>query len=638
MNKLYKYILGVAMTITALVACSPDQFEGADANKVPTTAGITITVSVNQETNTATASVPEIAGQWPVWYLDGNFYSTMPTISYTSLEAGTHTLEVKVGNRNGISASSVTETFTFNETKVDYSTYFTRLCDKEWRVAYEEAAHLGCGESGTDGSNWYTAGINEKEAYGIYDDRLVFTHSDSDDAAGGTYYYYNGDDGLTFVNTGVTAEPLGSQNPNDGNDFDAVTSDQVTTFTLIPGTYNDEDCLYLQFPTGTLIPYISDDTQLANPYFRIETLSNTKLTLIYDIEGSIAWRLVLTSREDTGLEDDTSEEAVFDWNPSSTGNLWSAVEDGSAFSGLTFWFADNNWSQIADPVNSHDAESRVWSLTIPDGTGSSQWQGQYAIHTTLSASMTKSYDLFLVVEADNDFSGMTIKLTEDGNDDNYFTADRHDVTADKQNVFKFEGVMLPIQDAAALSLIFDFGGAPEGTNVDISNIYFAEAVQMNYADSDNLWKDVDSGAAFVSVTPWFADDNWSQISDPEWSHSGGEWTVTNITCGSQQWQGQFPINTTLSADADAEYNFSVQIDADNDISGLTIKLTDTDDDNNYFTADRHSITADQTYTFKLMNATLPVGAAEKLSLFFDFGGAPSGTNVTISNVIFKKAE
>ncbi len=289
-------------------------------------------------------------------------------------------------------------------------------------------------------------------------------------------------------------------------------------------------------------------------------------------------------------------------------------------------------------MNSHDADNLTWSLTIPDGTGASQWQGQYAIHTTLSASMTKSYDFFLVIEADNDISGVTIKLTEDGNDDNYFTADRHDVTADKQNVFKFEGVMLPVQDAAALSLVMDFGGAPSGTNVKISNIYLAEAVQMNYSDADNLWLSVDDGSAFVDVTPWFADNNWTQIDDPTWSHSGSEWTLTNINCGGSQWQGQFPINTTLSADANTEYNFSVQIDADNDISGLTIKLTDTSDDNNYFTADQHSITADKTYTFKLMNATLPVGAAEKLSLFFDFGGTPAGTNVTISNIVFKKAE
>ncbi len=116
------------------------------------------------------------------------------------------------------------------------------------------------------------------------------------------------------------------------------------------------------------------------------------------------------------------------------------------------------------------------------------------------------------------------------------------------------------------------------------------------------------------------------------------WTVSDINCGGSQWQGQFPINTTLSADADTEYNFAIQIDSDNDIEGLTIKLTDSSDDNNYFTADRHSITADKTYTFKLMNATLPVGAASQLSLFIDFGGTPAGTTVKISNIIFKKAQ
>ncbi len=655
MNKIAKYMLGAAMMTTAFTACSPDEFDGADPNKVPTTEGITITSSVDQETNTVTASVPEINGQWPVWYLDGAFYSTQPTIAYSSMTAGTHTLEVKVGNRNGFSASTVNGSFTFNETKVDYSPYFNRLCNKSWRVMREEKGHMGCGPDGTDGSSWWVAGVNEKVDNGLYDDVLTFTHSDSDPASGGSYTYNPGEDGLTFANNGVSTSYFAGL--SDGsNDFDAPTEVQNTTFTLVPGTWTHADgdnvvtdeCLYLQLPKNTLIPYISNDAQLENPYFRIESLSNTKLALVYDIPGTIAWRLVLTSKEyvEPGDEPETPG-AVFDWNPAATSNLWKAVEDESAFVNMTTWFADNGWQGLpTQPTPAHDAENGVWSVTVPEGTGASQWQGQWAIHTTVGASMTKAYDFFLVVESDEDIAGMTIKLTQAGGgeaDNNFFTADRHDIAGGKENVFKFEGVRLITGDADALDLVFDLGGAPAGTNVKVSKIYLAEAVAMSYNDEDNLWKAVDEGSAFRSVTPWFADGGWAQVADPEWSHEGNVWMLSNIQPGPSQWQGQFPINTTLSADADTEYNFACTIESDEDLAGVTIKLTQTDgddgtkNDNNFFFADQHNVTGGTPYTYKAMGVKLPQGAADRLSLFLDFGGSTPGATVKIKDIVFKKA-
>ena len=114
-------------------------------------------------------------------------------------------------------------------------------------------------------------------------------------------------------------------------------------------------------------------------------------------------------------------------------------------------------------------------------------------------------------------------------------------------VYKMTGVTLPKNDAHALSLFFDFGGAPVGTEIKISKIYFEESVDMSYDDANNLWKAVDEGSAFISVTPWFADNSWSQIGDPQWSHKGKVWELTIPEgMGGSQWQGQFPINTTLS--------------------------------------------------------------------------------------------
>ena len=638
MNKIFKYIGSTLACVLAMTACSPEEFTGADQNGLPTVDGRQVSVTTDQETNTAVFTVSgDFKGCYPVWYLDGKIYSFLATGSYSSMEQGTHELEVKVMNRNGISQASAKGSFTFNETKVDFTPYFSKLCNKEWRIDYAEVGHMGCGPSGTDGSEWWKAAVNDKADWGVYDDRVSFAHSDSDPATGGSYSYNPGEGGTVYVNTGCSV--FSEFNTNDGNDFMATVSAQTASYTLVPGTFNDEACLYIQFAPQTLLPYIPNDVTYNNPYYRIEALTNTRMVLVCD-EGSIAWRLVFTSREDTGLPEPGDEPgATMDWNYDAASNLWKGVDAGDLFASVTPWFANNDWGQIADPEWKQNGDT--WQITMPEGLGTQQWQGQFPINTTLTASMNKRYNFYCVVESDNDIPGLTIKLTEtddpDGtkHDNNFFFADRHDVTADKAFIYKAENVSLPIGDAHALSLFFDFGGTPAGTVVKVSKIYFEEA--LSYDDERNMWKSVDSGEAFVAVTPWFANEGWGQIADPKWSHEGSVWELDiPAEIGTQQWQGQFPIKTSLSASMTNSYTFSCTVEGDNDMPGVTIKLTDGSDDNNFFVADRHAIMADKAFVYKVTGVTLPLGDASTLSLFFDFGGTPAGTHVKIKDIIFVK--
>ncbi|MDD7660514.1 MAG: hypothetical protein PUJ42_07525, partial [Bacteroidales bacterium] len=600
MNKIFKYIGSALACVLAITACSPEEFTGADQNGLPTVDGRQVSVTTDQETNTAVFTVSgDFKGCYPVWYLDGKIYSFLATGSYSSMEQGTHELEVRVMNRNGISQASAKGSFTFNETKVDFTPYFSKMCNKQWRIDYAEVGHMGCGPSGTDGSEWWKAAVNDKADWGVYDDRISFAHSDSDPATGGTYSYNPGEGGTVYVNTGCSA--FAEFNTNDGNDFMATVAPQTSSYTLVPGTFNDEACLYIQFAPQTLLPYIANDAAYNNPYYRIEALTNTRMVLVCD-EGSIAWRLVFTSREDTGLPEPGDEPgATMDWNYDAASNLWKGVDTGDNFDKVSPWFANNDWAQIADPEWKHEGDT--WQITMPEGIGSSQWQGQFPIHTTLSASMNKRYNFYCVVESDNDMSGLTIKLTETGDDNNFFFADRHEVTADKAFVYKAENVSLPLKDAAALSLFLDFGGTPAGTVVKVSKIYFEEA--LSYDDERNLWKSVDSGESFIEVAPWFANDGWGQIDNPKWSHDGNVWELDiPAEIGTQQWQGQFPIKTSLSASMADSYTFSCTVEGDNDMPGVTIKLTDGADDNNFFVADRHQIIADKPFTYKVTGVKL----------------------------------
>ena len=814
MKNLFKYTMGVLVAGAMMTACSPDSFDGADPKGIPTMDGVDFNISVDQETNQMIATYTPQSGTYPVWILNGSTYSTLQEVGYQNPEAGTYSIEMKLGNRNGFSQKSITKTFTFNETKIDYSADFRRLCDKEWRIANKELAHMGCGPAGTAGTEWWAAQPNDKKDFGVYDDRITFTATTR---KGGSYSYSAGEDGMTYVNYGSAFNTEGAT-----SDLDVALGNQTSSWSFEIYDWEDNEGnvtkqTYIQLGANTLFPYISSDAQYADPKFRIESLTATKLVLVYETpDRSIAWRFILTSAPDerlveeqgfdansdfnlwkgitpnatfyfnpgwasdrTGemesayvsgnndytvtvpdacadrwqaqfhlhtdlninaatnydfsvifnadkdidgvtikLTDEADADAIIDvdnvslkagqdvvfwqsdlagkdlskvklvfdfghateatkinissvvlkdhanddgtivsgggdnpdapkmdWDVNAGSNLWKAVESGDAFISVTPWFANDGWSQIGDPTWKH--ENGEWSLTIPEGMGGSQWQGQFPINTSLTASMNKKYNFYMVLEADADCPGVTIKLTEsddaDKHDDNYFFADRHDIKADVPYVYKAEAVSLPKNDAHALSLFFDFGGSPIGTNIKISKIYFEEAVVLDYNDANNLWKAVDEGSAFISVTPWFANDSWSQIGDPTWSHDGNQWKLTIPEgMGGSQWQGQFPINTTLATAQNDVYNFSCTILADNDANGITIKLTESDDadkhDDNYYFADRHDVKADEPFVYKATGVTLPKNNAHALSLFFDFGGTPVGTNIVISNIILEKAE
>ena len=634
MNNIFKYSIGALFAGAMMTACSPEKFDGADPNGIPSVSGVDFSISVDQETNQMIANFTPQPGTYPVWILNGNTYSTLQEVGYQNPEAGTYTIDLKIGNRNGFSQGVVSKTFTFNETKIDYTADFKRLCDKEWRIANKEVAHMGCGPAGTAATDWWSAQPDDKKDFGVYDDRITFT---ADSRKGGSYSYNAGEDGMTYVNYGTSFNTSGAT-----ADLDVALGNQTSTWSF--EVYDWEDAegnvtkqTYIQLGANTLFPYISSDAQYQNPKYRIESLTAKKLVLVYDApDRGIAWRFILTNGEDE--PDDNNDTPTLDWDYTSGANLWKAVDDGSLFDKFGYWFADDGWGELPNqPVATHDGDA--YEITIPEGMGGSQWQGQFHIDTKLTASAAKAYNFYLVLEADNDCPGVTIKLTDSG-DSNFFCEGRHEVKADQPFIYKLEGATLKEgKDADALRLFFDFGGTPAGTHIKISKIYFEEAVVLNYDDAANLWKGVDEGSVASKFGYWFANDSWTEIAHPECKHNGDTYELTMPEgMGGSQWQGQFHIDTELTASASKQYHFQLVLEADNDCPGITIKLTD-DGDSNFFNEGRHEVKADKPFVYTLKNATLKEGKdAAALRLFLDFGGTPAGTNVKISKIIFKEAE
>ena len=784
-----------------MTACSPETFDGPDQNGIPSISGVDINMNVDQTVNQATFNVANMPkGTYAIWNVNGNMYSTLNPMSWANNKAGTYDVELRLGNRNGFSQGSISKTFTFDNSQIDLSPYFSRI-SRTWRINYAEQGHMGCGEPGTDGSNWWSAAPNDKADWGVYDDRLTFTED-------GTMTYDPGDGGTVYVNNGASLFPeYNNLKGDDGSpiDFTAPVDVQNSTYSFdVEG-----DNIVLKLAPKTLFPYLSSDDQYNNPVFTVIKLTNAEMVLLYEGNG-ITWRFMLTSNEDgnapfmgfkaksefnmwrditpemtfyynpdpgwgneqtalfaslfeggannynvnipqecfaewqaqvhfhtnlstsaashydfstilstdrdidgvvikltneddseaiidehnvnlkagedyvywksdlegkdlsqvklvfdfghaTGethvniknivLKDHSNDDGtvlpgegpggnapVMDWDYAAGGNLWKAVDDGSAFDAFGYWFADNGWAELPNqPVASHEGDT--YEITLPDGMGGSQWQGQFHIDTKLTASASQTYNFFFVMEADNDCPGVTVKLTDAG-DSNFFIEERVDVPAGGF-VFKREGVTLKEGlDASAIRLFFDFGGSPAGTHVKISKIYFEEAVSINYDDADNLWKAVDNGSVSSAFGYWFADNGWAELpNQPVASHEGDAYEITLPDgIGGSQWQGQFHIDTQLTASAAKQYHFQLVMEADNDCPGVTIKLTDAGD-TNFFCEGRHDIQAGVPYVYTLKNATLKEGAdASAIRLFFDFGGSPAGTKVKISKIVLKEVQ
>ena len=143
-------------------------------------------------------------------------------------------------------------------------------------------------------------------------------------------------------------------------------------------------------------------------------------------------------------EHNDANVAPFDYDSSK--NMLKDQPFGADF---RFWFADGGWGQIADPEHDGDSTSE-FSLTIPNGIGGDQWQGQVHIpFDNVKLSAGKKYNFSIVVIAD----------------------DRHAVAANVPTA-----IVLTSREGfdGKFRLCLDFGGTPAGTNVTILDMYLAE--------------------------------------------------------------------------------------------------------------------------------------------------------------------
>ena len=635
MKHIFRY-LGVTLLLAGIIsACSPEKITHPSEAGIPSATQIEPVISVDQEINQVTFALPAgTKGLIPVWLFqdktgDWTQYSAQNGLKKIFTTAGDYSVRMHLMNSNGMSPDFVQKTFHIDNTIMNFDKYNTMLTggsQKEWRIDNSVAGHMGCGPSGTSGTEWWSANPDDKKDWGVYDNRMTFV------LEGNVYQFDPGAAGTIYVNTGISSEPYGSHNTNDGNDYLYPVEAQTAEWSW---EVDGED-LYLILPANTYWPYYANVDFIANPRFKVESISTKSADLVID-NGEIAWHFTITSG--------AAEVKFNGFNYNHEANLWKPVDAEGAHS-YSFFYAPG-WTQIADPEVS--CAGGKYTFSLPSAT-SEQWQAQcFIIPTTdLPLSAATNYDFSCILNSSTDIKKVTLKLTDTTNDGNFLFTENVNLTAFEDYVFYLSD--LPGIDAAAVKMVFDFGGNPDNTEVSVSNIVLKDHAiddgtvlpsvpeepvagpeEYKYDSEANLWKAADAAHSYS----FFYAPSWSQLPDPEVENNGNEYLLKLPSATFAQWQAQFFIipDNPVALESSKSYDFSVVLNSTTDIRAVTLKLTDVSSDDNFLFTENVNLTAFEDYIFDLSD--LPGIDAAAVKMVFDFGGNPDNTEVTIKRIVLK---
>ena len=635
MKHIFRY-LGVTLLLAGIIsACSPEKITHPSEAGIPSATQIEPVISVDQEINQVTFALPAgTKGLIPVWLFqdktgDWTQYSAQNGLKKIFTTAGDYSVRMHLMNSNGMSPDFVQKTFHIDNTIMNFDKYNTMLTggsQKEWRIDNSVAGHMGCGPSGTSGTEWWSANPDDKKDWGVYDNRMTFV------LEGNVYQFDPGAAGTIYVNTGISSEPYGSHNTNDGNDYLYPVEAQTAEWSW---EVDGED-LYLILPANTYWPYYANVDFIANPRFKVESISTKSADLVID-NGEIAWHFTITSG--------AAEVKFNGFNYNHEANLWKPVDAEGAHS-YSFFYAPG-WTQIADPEVS--CAGGKYTFSLPSAT-SEQWQAQcFIIPTTdLPLSAATNYDFSCILNSSTDIKKVTLKLTDTTNDGNFLFTENVNLTAFEDYVFYLSD--LPGIDAAAVKMVFDFGGNPDNTEVSVSNIVLKDHAiddgtvlpsvpeepvagpeEYKYDSEANLWKAADGAH---SCTFFYA-PSWNQLPDPELANNGNEYLLKLPSATFAQWQAQFHIipDSPVALESSKSYDFSVVLNSTTDIRAVTLKLTENGNDDNFLFTENVNLSAFEDYIFDLSD--LPGIDAAAVKMVFDFGGNPDNTEVTIKRIVLK---
>lgn len=636
MKTTLKYI-ALSMSAALMAACSPDYIT-PDQAKLPQAADFDVQVEVNQETNYVTFNMNN-NGIVPVWIVGAtdpidnangskvtgkNYAYTGNGLLLRFRDEGKHTVEVKAYNAHGISVGSQMVEFTLNNTyrdPFDPAPYIKALSDgstKTWEWNHTVAGHFGCGPFGGTGTEWWSAGAEEKKDWSLYDDKITF-------GADGSYIYDPGD-GQLYVNanSGIKSEYA------TGEDY-LVPWEKTTATYSVESNWNDAGVeeIYITLPKGTPMSYVADQTELDNPrYLVLESKpADMKkcLKLVANLKTSgnpdgIAWHYEFVKEGSAGgdvtdpLYGKTSKTWVLDSeanghigcgpDQANAAGWWAAGPNEKAGFGLyddeiTF-YADGKY------VFNPGADGKIYInkevTAIGPGTTQSEdydidWTVQESTYTLNGDVLTFPEGVVIGYVANNEsVTNPTYVITEN--------------TEDK------------------LVIVANFSG------ISWQYIYKPKPDVFDVDGPGNFWK-----SASVSMTYWYSPSDWSGGLNPETEtlENNGLKVVIPEGIGGNEWQGQTVFHTDIPMSASKTYDFCVTVEADQDIPAMTFKLAWEGNDNDHaaFYVNDFTVEAGEPATFK-MESVVPDVDYDKVVLFVDLGRCTAGTTVTLTKICMQE--
>lgn len=636
MKTTLKYI-ALSMSAALMAACSPDYIT-PDQAKLPQAADFDVQVEVNQETNYVTFNMNN-NGIVPVWIVGAtdpidnangskvtgkNYAYTGNGLLLRFRDEGKHTVEVKAYNAHGISVGSQMVEFTLNNTyrdPFDPAPYIKALSDgstKTWEWNHTVAGHFGCGPFGGTGTEWWSAGAEEKKDWSLYDDKITF-------GADGSYIYDPGD-GQLYVNanSGVKSEYA------TGEDY-LVPWEKTTATYSVESSWNDAGVeeIYITLPKGTPMSYVADQTELDDPrYLVLESKpADMKkcLKLVANLKTSgnpdgIAWHYEFVKEGSAGgditdpLYGKTSKTWVLDSeanghigcgpDQANAAGWWAAGPNEKAGFGLyddeiTF-YADGKY------VFNPGADGKIYInkdvTAIGPGTTQSEdydidWTVQESTYTLNGDVLTFPEGVVIGYVANNEsVTNPTYVITEN--------------TEDK------------------LVIVANFSG------ISWQYIYKPKPDVFDVDGPGNFWK-----SASVSMTYWYSPSDWSGGLNPETEtlENNGLKVVIPEGIGGNEWQGQTVFHTDIPMSASKTYDFCVTVEADQDIPAMTFKLAWEGNDNDHaaFYVNDFTVEAGEPATFK-MESVVPDVDYDKVVLFVDLGRCTAGTTVTLTKICMQE--
>lgn len=636
MKTTLKYI-ALSMSAALMAACSPDYIT-PDQSKLPQAADFDVQVEVNQETNYVTFNMNN-NGIVPVWIVGAtdpidnangskvtgkNYAYTGNGLLLRFRDEGKHTVEVKAYNAHGISVGSQMVEFTLNNTyrdPFDPAPYIKALSDgstKTWEWNHTVAGHFGCGPFGGTGTEWWSAGAEEKKDWSLYDDKITF-------GADGSYIYDPGD-GQIYVNanSGIKSEYA------TGEDY-LVPWEKTTATYSVESNWNDAGVeeIYITLPKGTPMSYVADQTELDDPrYLVLESKpADMKkcLKLVANLKTSgnpdgIAWHYEFVKEGSAGgdvtdpLYGKTSKTWVLDSeanghlgcgpDQANAAGWWAAGPNEKAGFGLyddeiTF-YADGKY------VFNPGADGKIYInkevTAIGPGTTQSEdydidWTVQESTYTLNGDVLTFPEGVVIGYVANNEsVTNPTYVITEN--------------TEDK------------------LVIVANFSG------ISWQYIYKPKPDVFDVDGPGNFWK-----SASVSMTYWYSPSDWSGGLNPETEtlENNGLKVVIPEGIGGNEWQGQTVFHTDIPMSASKTYDFCVTVEADQDIPAMTFKLAWEGNDNDHaaFYVNDFTVEAGEPATFK-MESVVPDVDYDKVVLFVDLGRCAAGTTVTLTKICMQE--